>query len=148
MRYIKVLVLAVFIFLALIFFFQNQGPLSQQMEMTLNLFFIPPMTSIRLPFYFIVIAAFFVGSMLTLFWLVWDKFITSSKLMKSKWNVSRLEHELKQLNKKLDLANERLAEKAAAEAPAQEGEAAHTGAKALPASSDAPADERGASLKA
>ena len=49
MRYIKVLILAVFIFLCLIFFFQNQAALSQEMQMTLNLFFIPPMTSITLP---------------------------------------------------------------------------------------------------
>ncbi len=139
MRYIKVLVLAVSLFLALIFFFQNQAPLSQQMEMTLNLFFIPPMTSIKLPFYFIVIAAFFVGSMLTLFWLVWDKFITSSKLMKSKWNVNRLEHELKQLNRKLDLANARLAERGNGK---EETDESASGAKALPASSDAPADEQ------
>ena len=54
MRYIKVLILAVFIFLCLIFFFQNQAALSQEMQMTLNLFFIPPMTSITLPFYFLL----------------------------------------------------------------------------------------------
>ncbi|MBD5642018.1 MAG: LapA family protein [Desulfovibrio sp.] len=143
MRYIKVLVLAVFLFLALIFFFQNQGPLSQEMEMTLNLFFIPPMTSIKLPFYFIVIAAFFVGAMLTLFWLVWDKFVTSSKLMKSKWNASRLEHEIQQLNRKLDLANERLASRAAEDAKKEPETAANAGSRALPASADAPVDERG-----
>lgn len=149
MRYIKVLVLAVFLFLALIFFFQNQAPLSQEMEMTLNLFFIPPMTSIRLPFYFIVIAAFFVGAMLTLFWLVWDKFVTSSKLMKSKWTASRLEHEIQQLNKKLDLANERLANRAAEDARKEQAETApESGARALPASSDAPLDEHGQGNKA
>ena len=46
MRYIKVLLLAIVFFLALVFFFQNQGPLSQDMVLTLHLFFIPPMHSI------------------------------------------------------------------------------------------------------
>lgn len=128
MRYIKVLVLAIFIFLALIFFFQNQAPLSQQMELSLNLFFIPPMTSIQLPFYFIVIAAFFVGCLLTLFWLVWDKFITSSKLMKTRWNESRLEREVADLKKQLEIANSRLAKES-------EEARSETGQRALPASS-------------
>lgn len=132
MRYIKVLVLAVFLFLALMFFFQNQAALSQQMEMSLNLFFIPPMTSIPLPFYFIVIAAFFVGCLLALFWLAWDKVLSSSKLMKTKWTISRLENEVDKLRQQLIEAQDRITR-------LQDGQ---TPAKALPAS-DAPADESG-----
>ena len=63
MRYIKVFLLAILFFLALVFFFQNQGALSQSMVLTLNLFFIPAMSSIALPFYFLVIAAFAFGLM-------------------------------------------------------------------------------------
>lgn len=136
MRYIRVLVIAVFLFFALIFFFQNQGPLSQQMEMTLNLFFIPPMNSISLPFYFLLIAAFFIGCLLSLFWLFWDKVTTSSKLMKSKWEVSRLKNEVAKLQKLVD--------DAAQKADATKAAAAE-GVRALPS---APQEESGKAKKA
>ena len=57
MRYIKVLLLVLLIFFSLVFFFQNQTALSTAMTLKLNLFFVPEMTSIPLPFYFIVIVA-------------------------------------------------------------------------------------------
>ncbi|MDD4701410.1 MAG: LapA family protein [Desulfovibrio sp.] len=100
MRYIKVLLLAVVFFLALVFFFQNQGPLSKDMVLTLHLFFIPPMHSIPLPFYFLVIVAFALGSLLTLSFLVWDKLNLSARLMKHKWHISNLERENAKLKKK------------------------------------------------
>ncbi len=102
MRYIKVFLLAVFFFLALVFFFQNQGALSQNMVLTLNLFFIPSMSSIPLPFYFLVILAFACGALLTLAFLVWDKVNMSARLMKKKWQISSLERELKNSRKKLE----------------------------------------------
>lgn len=102
MRYLKVLLLAVLFFLAMIFFFQNQEPLSQQTVLGLNLFFIPPMQSIPLPFYFIVIAAFLVGCVLAVCMLLWDKFSSGAKLMKAKWQVSSLERQVAALQKKLD----------------------------------------------
>ena len=101
MRYIKVLLLAVVFFLALVFFFQNQGALSQSMVLTLNLFFIPAMSSIALPFYFLVIAAFACGALMTLGFLVWDKVSLTARLMKHKWQISSLERELEKAKKKL-----------------------------------------------
>ncbi|MDE5878864.1 MAG: lipopolysaccharide assembly protein LapA domain-containing protein [Desulfovibrio sp.] len=101
MRYIKALVLAILIFLALVFFFQNQTALSQQLELTLNLFFIPPMTSIPLPFYFLVIAAFLVGALLSLALLFLDRCNTSAKLVKSRWHISSLEKELAKVKKEI-----------------------------------------------
>ena len=101
MRYIKVLLLAVVFFLALVFFFQNQGALSQSMVLTLNLFFIPAMSSIALPFYFLVIAAFACGALMTLGFLVWDKVSLTARLMKHKWQISSLERELEKTKKKL-----------------------------------------------
>ncbi len=91
MRYIKVLLLAVFFFLALVFFFQNQAALSQSIVLTLNLFFLPAMSSIALPFYFLIIAAFACGALLTLAFLVWDKVNSSAKLVKQKWQINSLE---------------------------------------------------------
>ncbi|WP_298032382.1 lipopolysaccharide assembly protein LapA domain-containing protein [uncultured Desulfovibrio sp.] len=101
MRYVKVLLLAILFFLALVFFFQNQNALSQNLVLTLNLFFLPPMTSIPLPFYFMVVAAFFMGAVLALGFLVWDKVNLSARLMKSKWRVSSLEREVEKLRKQL-----------------------------------------------
>ncbi|MDR1776615.1 MAG: LapA family protein [Desulfovibrio sp.] len=105
MRYIKVLLLVVLIFLILIFFFQNQNALSQNLTLSLNLFFIPAMTAIPLPFYFIVISAFFLGAILTFSCLVWEKVHISAKLMKSKWRVGSLEREVEKLQKKLGEAS-------------------------------------------
>ena len=101
MRYIKVLLLAVVFFLALVFFFQNQGALSQSMVLTLNLFFVPAMSSIALPFYFLVIAAFACGALMTLGFLVWDKVSLTARLMKQKWQISSLERELEKTKKKI-----------------------------------------------
>ena len=101
MRYIKVLLLAVVFFLALVFFLQNQDALSQSMVLTLNLFFVPAMSSIALPFYFLVIAAFACGALMTLGFLVWDKVSLTARLMKQKWQISSLERELEKTKKKL-----------------------------------------------
>ena len=101
MRYVKVLLLAVVFFLSLVFFFQNQASLSQQLVLTLNLFFSPPMSSIPLPFYFLVVAAFALGALFTLCFLVWDKVNLSARLLKHKWQISSLEREVEKLRKKL-----------------------------------------------
>ncbi|MBQ7618138.1 MAG: DUF1049 domain-containing protein [Desulfovibrio sp.] len=94
MRYIKVLLLACLIFLILVFFFQNQNILSTKMELKLDLFFIPPMTSITLPLYFLVICAFFVGVLLALALLLWDRLHLSARLMKNKWQIKTLSTKL------------------------------------------------------
>lgn len=104
MRYLKVLVYIVVIFLILVFFFQNQNPLSQNLTLTLNLFFIAPMSSIPLPLYFLIFLAFFVGALLSLTFLVWDKVSLTARLMKSKWQISSLEREGEKLRKKIESA--------------------------------------------
>lgn len=124
MRYLKVLLLALFIFFAVLFFIQNQAPLSQQMSLTLNLFFIPPFESIPLPFYFVVVGAFVIGCLLSALWLLWEKFNASARLMKRKWKIAALEKELAQTRKELEAA------RAATNA--------EQGAKALPAASADP----------
>lgn len=104
MRYLKILLLALFVFFAVLFFIQNQAPLSQEMALTLNLFFVPPFTSIPLPFYFVVVGAFLAGCLLSLLWLMWDKFNTSARLMKTKWKISSLEKEVVSLKSQLEAA--------------------------------------------
>ena len=95
MRYIKVLLLVLLIFFSLVFFFQNQTALSTAMTLKLNLFFVPEMTSIPLPFYF-------VGALLAVALLLWDKMHLTARYMKSKWRVSALEREVAKLKKSLD----------------------------------------------
>lgn len=118
MRYLKVLLLAIFIFLALVFFFQNQGPLSQEMQLKLNLFFIPTMTSITLPFYFLVVSAFFVGCVLALLLLVWDKLHTSARLMKATWHNGSLQKQVVKMKQNNEALQKQLDEKKAIEAAA------------------------------
>ena len=101
MRYIKVLLMVLLIFLALVFFFQNQQPLSQEMVLTLHLFFIPPMSSISLPLYFVVASAFVVGAVLATCFFWWNKVSMSTRLMTCKWRVRGLEKELLKAQKTL-----------------------------------------------
>lgn len=101
MRYLKILLLALFIFFAVLFFIQNQAPLSQEMTLSLNLFFIPVCTSIPLPFYFIVVAAFCIGCILSMLWFMWDKFNTSARLVRGRWKIAGLEKEITSLKKQV-----------------------------------------------
>ena len=80
MRYVKVLILALFFFLCLVFLFQNQNVLSQKLTLELNLLAIPKMTSIELPFYFIILVSFLAGCVMALntVWLISD---TANALM-------------------------------------------------------------------
>lgn len=101
MRFLKVLILVVAIFLALVFLFQNQTALSQDMVLTLNLFFMEPMSSIPLPFYFMLIVAFALGALLSVCFLVWDKMHGTARFMKARWRISQLEREVEKLQKQL-----------------------------------------------
>ncbi|GFH62678.1 MAG: conserved hypothetical protein [Candidatus Desulfovibrio kirbyi] len=99
MRYTKVLLLIVLIFLTLVFFSQNHTVLSQDMELKLNLLFVPSMTSSPLPFYYLVAVAFFLGALFALSCLIWDKLHLSARLLKNKWRIASLEREVEKLKK-------------------------------------------------
>lgn len=101
MRYIKLLILAVLIFFAVLFFVQNQAPLSQEMMLTLNLFFIPPFTSIPLPFYFVAIGSFLIGCFLAGIWLFWDKVTSTGRVIRLHSKVKSLKREVESLQEKL-----------------------------------------------
>lgn len=97
MRYIKVLLLVLIFFLSMVFFFQNQEALSKDMVLRMHLFFMPPMSSIPLPFYFLILVAFLLGAMVTFLVLVWDKMHLSARHMKATWRVRSLEKEVSTL---------------------------------------------------
>ncbi len=94
MRYIKVLILACFIFLAIVFFFQNQSVLATKVELSLDLFFIPQVKALPLPFYFLMGCAFLVGVLLAIFMLVWDRVLLSARIVKDKWQIKSLSTKL------------------------------------------------------
>lgn len=125
MRYIKILVLVLLFFLTMVFFFQNQKTLAQEIVLTLNLFAVPEMKSIPLPFYLLTLASFVLGAILTLAVLVWDKVNLTARLMKSNWRVHALEKDVEKLQaqagapeKPRGLSMFRKSKPAAAEAPA------------------------------
>ena len=104
MRYLKILVLVLVFFLTMVFFFQNQKVLSQDMILTLNLFAVPEMKSIPLPFYLLTLASFVLGAILTLAVLVWDKIGLTAKLMKANWRVHAREKDVEKLQAQLSPA--------------------------------------------
>ena len=97
MRYVKVLLLVLVFFLTMVFFFQNQEPLSKEMVLKMHLFFTPPMASIPLPLYLLLLASFVVGAVVTLCILLWDKIHLSARHMKATWRVRSLEKEVTEL---------------------------------------------------
>ena len=88
MRYVKVLILALFFFLCLVFLFQNQ-----KLTLELNLLAIPKMTSIELPFYFIILVSFLAGCVMALLLLLWDRMRLSAHILQQTWRISNLENE-------------------------------------------------------
>ena len=105
MRYVKVLLLAVFFFLSLVFLFQNQTVLNQKLTLQFNLLAIPNMTSIELPFYYLILASFLAGCCITLVLLLWDRMRLSARILNQTWRISNLESE----NRKLIDSMEKLA---------------------------------------
>ena len=97
MRYVKVLLLAVFFFLSLVFLFQNQTVLNQKLTLQFNLLAIPNMTSIELPFYYLILASFLAGCCITLVLLLWDRMRLSARILNQTWRISNLESENRKL---------------------------------------------------
>ena len=106
MRYIKALVLVLIFFVAMIFLFQNQASLSQTLSFRLDLLFMPAMTSIELPFYFVLLAAFLLGAILCLLTLLWDRMRLSARIVRANFRVQAMQNE----ERKLVAQMEKLAE--------------------------------------
>jgi uncharacterized membrane protein YgaE (UPF0421/DUF939 family) len=94
MRYIKVLLLVLFFFISMLFLFQNQEGLAKDIVLTLNLYFLPPLTPLSLPTYYIMLAGFLLGALFAMAFLLWDKFSLSARLMKAQWKTRNLEKAL------------------------------------------------------
>jgi len=94
MRYIKVLLLVLIFFISMLFLFQNQETLGRDMALRLDLFFLPPMRPVSLPTYFVLLAGFLLGALLTMACFLWDRLSLSAKLMKAQWKIRNLEKDV------------------------------------------------------
>lgn len=101
MRYIKVLFLVLVFFVCMIFFFQNQATLSQDMVFKIDSFGAMELVAFTLPMYIVVLTAFLIGAVLAITLLAWDRMHLSARLMKSTWRVRNLEKELGNLKASL-----------------------------------------------
>lgn len=106
MRYVKALVLVLVFFLTMIFLFQNQTSLSQTLAFRLDLLFMPAMTSIELPFYFVLLAAFLLGALACLIVLFMDRVRLTGSIVRANWRAQAMQNE----EKKLIAQMEKLAE--------------------------------------
>lgn len=105
MRYLKVLLLAVFFFAALLFLYQNKPVLDNAINLKLAMFGYK-WTSPNLPIYLLVLIAFLVGAVLSTLYFFVDKMRCAGSLRACKSRVSSLEQEVNSLrNMPLDEPN-------------------------------------------
>ena len=131
MRFIRVFLAICIFFLAVIFVVKNSEFLGQTTQFKLDLFvFDTVQKSIPLPLYFVILAAFLLGGLSAIVFLICDRVRLSVNLGKARRKIKHLERELNSL-RTLPLAsggNTVLPEEKAATTPA------------LPPFSDPPAD--------
>jgi putative membrane protein/ATP adenylyltransferase len=99
MRYVKVLLFIVFFYFVMLFFVQNQAALSQSMSLRLDVMFLPPVESVPLSFYILMLVSFLVGGVYTLLMLVWDRLALSAQLGAAR---RRADSDRKELGKALE----------------------------------------------
>lgn len=97
MRYLKVLVLAVFFVISILFFSQNNEILTQSLVLKLDIPYIAELRSIPLPLYLLVLGGFLFGSLLTLAYLAGDKIKAAKQLRECRSRMNGLEQELNTL---------------------------------------------------
>ena len=98
MRFIRVFLAICIFFLAVIFVVQNSEFLGQTTQFKLDLFVLDSVQkSIPLPLYFVVLAAFLLGGLSTIFFLICDRIRLGMNLGKARRRIKYLERELNSL---------------------------------------------------
>lgn len=97
MRYLKVLIFVVIFFVLTMFFVQNHDVLQQIVTLKLDFLINPAWSSIPMPFYFMVLAAFVIGCVLTTLILIYDRLRLSNNLRKANKRIRILEMEVNSL---------------------------------------------------
>lgn len=103
MRYIKALILLVLFFVGTVFFIQNADILTKETELTLRLYFVPEMKSLKLPFYYLMLGSFFAGGILLFALLWWGNAKRMAKLAAANAKIFALESQVCSLKKKLGM---------------------------------------------
>lgn len=117
MRYLKVFLLVLVFLLVMMFFVQNQASFSDPVTLHMDMLFMPPMQSLPLPLYAIMLICFSLGALLVLLMLIWDRMAIMSRLSSVKRKSAALEKKLQ--SAEIDLAKAEEARKMA-EAKLQE----------------------------
>ncbi len=94
MRYIKVFLLIIVFFLAMIFFVQNQASFEDSIVLKFDLMFVPSVESIPVPLYAIMLICFTAGGLLVLLMLLWDRVSLSARCAAAKSKASGLNKKL------------------------------------------------------
>ncbi len=94
MRYLKVLFTVIIFYVVMLFFVQNQASFDEPVALTLDLLFMPPMQSIPLPVYAIMLMCFTLGGLLVLSMLIWDRLTISARCTSARSKSSSLEKKL------------------------------------------------------
>ncbi len=101
MRYIKVLLLVCVFFLVMMFFVQNQASFADPVILRADLFFLPPMESIPIPLYALMLMCFGVGALIVLLMLVWDRITLTGKLSNARRRSIALQKKVEKLTESL-----------------------------------------------
>lgn len=97
MRFLKILWIVLLFFFGALFLVQNKETLSQLMVLQLDLFFTEKLTSIELPYYFIVLCAFAVGALSAIGYLILSRLRLGMDLRRTRKQVKILQKELNTL---------------------------------------------------
>jgi lipopolysaccharide assembly protein A len=95
-RYLKVLALALFFFVAMVFFVQNTEALSDAIQLKFQLFGLR-WVSIPFPYYMLILIFFVLGSIFTLLFFLSDKIRLNRELRSCKHRIGALQQELNSL---------------------------------------------------
>lgn len=93
MRYLKAFLLALAFVISMLFFVQNNAPLSSTVELELNLI-LKHYVSIPLPVYMLVLSAFFLGALLAMGFLLIERIRLGLELKSLRKQHSTLEDEV------------------------------------------------------
>ncbi|EGJ51337.1 lipopolysaccharide assembly protein LapA domain-containing protein [Desulfocurvibacter africanus] len=96
MRYLKILALLIFIAILLIFFQQNTEILNTGLQFQLDIFG-NVWRSLQTPLYFVLVAAFFLGGVLTLLYFFIEKLRLAKQLRACRSQIGKLEQEVNSL---------------------------------------------------
>lgn len=97
MRYLKVFIFILIFFITMMFFVQNNDVLQQVVTLKLDFFINPAWSSIPLPFYFMVLAAFLIGAICAMLLLIYDRLRLANNLRKANKRIRILEKEVNSL---------------------------------------------------